>query len=141
MAMHVDGGCFCGAITWEATIDEDFVAICHCRDCQVLSGSAFRTVGIASMDAFRFTSGEPKHFSKTGDSGNERDMAFCGDCGTHLCSLPGENQAGDPQFVSIRLSTSRQFAELRPSAELFCDSKLAWMRPIEGAQTFPGMPG
>ena len=42
--MKVDGGCHCGRITFEAEVDPAKVLICHCTDCQSLSGSAFRTV-------------------------------------------------------------------------------------------------
>ena len=38
--MKVDGGCHCGSITFEAEIDPDAVGICHCTDCQRLSGTA-----------------------------------------------------------------------------------------------------
>ena len=43
-AMKVDGGCHCGHIRYEAEVDPQKVVICHCTDCQTLSGSAFRTV-------------------------------------------------------------------------------------------------
>ena len=37
--MKIDGRCHCGCITYEAEIDPDKVMICHCTDCQTLSGS------------------------------------------------------------------------------------------------------
>ena len=40
--MKIDGRCHCGYITYEADIDPDKTLICHCTDCQTLSGSAFR---------------------------------------------------------------------------------------------------
>ena len=42
--MHIDGGCHCGNISYEAEIDPEKVIVCHCTDCQELSGTAFRTV-------------------------------------------------------------------------------------------------
>jgi hypothetical protein len=39
--MKIDGACHCGSITYAAEIDPQTVAICHCTDCQTLSGSAF----------------------------------------------------------------------------------------------------
>jgi hypothetical protein len=39
--MKIDGRCHCGYITYEAEIDPEKVMICHCADCQTLSGSAF----------------------------------------------------------------------------------------------------
>jgi len=41
--MKIDGGCHCGFITYEANADPDRTTICHCEDCQTLTGSAFRT--------------------------------------------------------------------------------------------------
>jgi hypothetical protein len=37
--MKIDGRWHCGAITYEAEIDPDMVALCHCTDCQTWSGS------------------------------------------------------------------------------------------------------
>ena len=41
--MKIDGGCHCGYITYSAEIDPEDVGICHCTDCQTLTGTAFRT--------------------------------------------------------------------------------------------------
>jgi hypothetical protein len=40
--MKVSGRCYCGQISFEAEIQPDKVRVCHCTDCQTLSGSAFR---------------------------------------------------------------------------------------------------
>ena len=37
--MKIQGGCHCGKISYEAEIDPEKVAICHCTDCQSGSGS------------------------------------------------------------------------------------------------------
>jgi hypothetical protein len=37
----IDGLCFCGYLTYTAEIDPDSVDLRHCKDCQVLSSSAF----------------------------------------------------------------------------------------------------
>ena len=63
--MKITGGCHCGAITYEAEIDPSTVAICHCTDCQTLSGSAFRVVVPAKREAFKLLTGEPKPYVKT----------------------------------------------------------------------------
>src|SRR6516164_2510748 len=41
--MKIDGRCHCGEITFEGEVDPDALNICHCTDCQTLSGSAFRS--------------------------------------------------------------------------------------------------
>jgi len=135
--MHTTGSCFCGAIEWKADIDPNMIAACHCRDCQIFSSSAFRLAG-GAPSSFAFTKGEPRFFDKTADSGNIRRMAFCGECGTHLASLPPDSD--EASQVSIRLATSVDFAELRPIAEIFCDSKMSWMPAIENTVAFPREP-
>ena len=84
--MHVDGRCHCGRITYEAEIDPAQVMICHCTDCQMLTGSAYRVNVRAPAASFRMLSGEPRIYVKTAESGNKRLHAFCPDCGTPVYS-------------------------------------------------------
>jgi hypothetical protein len=37
--MKVEGGCHCGAIAYEAVVDPQSAGLCHCSDCQTLSGA------------------------------------------------------------------------------------------------------
>jgi len=136
--MHTTGSCFCGAIHWEAEIDPNMVAVCHCTDCQVFSGSAFRMSG-GDPKGFTFTKGAPRIFEKTADSGRVRRMAFCGDCGTHLASVPTEDEQ-EMTSIAIRLATCKDFDKLKPMAEIYCDSKVAWQPEIDGTVKFPRDP-
>lgn len=134
--MEISGACFCGELAYEADIEEDAIAICHCRDCQIFSGSAFRTSGIVAPDRFRVTKGIPKHFDKVADSGAVRRMLFCGECGTHICSVPTQQEGA---FISIRVATSHDFDKLKPAAEVFCRSRVAWQAGLDGAVEFDKM--
>ncbi|MEY9720684.1 hypothetical protein ABIA22_003174 [Sinorhizobium fredii] len=62
--MHIDGQCHCGCVTYEAEIDPEDVSICHCTDCQRLTGSAYRVTAGAPRASFRLTGGEPKLYVK-----------------------------------------------------------------------------
>src|SRR5436305_14689121 len=42
MTIKVDGRCHCGAIAYQAEVEPGAMAICHCEDCQILTGTAFR---------------------------------------------------------------------------------------------------
>ena len=42
--MEIDGACHCGKVSFTALIDPDKVMVCHCNDCQVLSGAPMRAV-------------------------------------------------------------------------------------------------
>ena len=50
--MKIDGACHCGAVRFTAEIEPERVMVCHCTDCQVLSGAPFRAVVAARHDAF-----------------------------------------------------------------------------------------
>ncbi len=131
--MRIDGGCHCGAITYEAEVDPETTSICHCVDCQKLTGTAFRVTVPAPEDRFRITSGEPKlYIKKTADSGAPRAQAFCADCGSHLYAT----SVGDgPKVYGIRVGTTRQREELAPRKQSWHRSKLHWLPEIEGLAT------
>ena len=84
--MHIEGECHCGAITYEANINPEKVVVCHCTDCQKLSGTAFRTVVFTEDEKFDLKSGELKTYIKIAESGNERIQAFCPNCGSPIYS-------------------------------------------------------
>src|SRR4029453_6911502 len=113
--MKIDGRCHCGALTYEAEIDPGKVVVCHCTDCQTLSGSAFRVSVPSQGDTFKFLSGRPKVYVKTAESGAKREQAFCSDCGTPIyASAPG----GGPPF-SIRVGAIRQRNDLVPKKQVW----------------------
>ena len=124
--MHVNGQCHCGKITYEAEIDPEAVVICHCTDCQTLSGTAFRTVVMAKKEGFTLLTGEPRVYIKTAESGNKRAQTFCADCGTPLwASTPT-----DPQVYGLRVGTLRQRNELKPRRQVWARSAQGWLSEL-----------
>ena len=75
--MRIDGGCHCGFITFEAETDSTDAALCHCTDCQKLTGTAFRVNISAQPETFKLKSGMPKNYVRTAESGNKCAHAFC----------------------------------------------------------------
>ena len=73
--MRIDGSCHCGSITYEADIDAGKVAICHCTDCQILSGTAFRITAPVREEDFHLLRGVPAQYTKTAESGRARIQA------------------------------------------------------------------
>ncbi len=122
--MKIDGRCHCGYISYEAEVDPEKVMICHCTDCQTLSGSAFRTVAITRENTFRLLSGKLKIYVKTGESGTERQQSFCPECGTPIYS----GTVGEGSKVhSIRVGTIRQRDALMPKMQLWFRSSQRWL--------------
>jgi hypothetical protein len=62
--MRVEGRCHCGAIQYEAEVQPGTVVVCHCADCQMQSGSAFRANIPAPAHTFRLLRGVPKRYIK-----------------------------------------------------------------------------
>lgn len=128
--MQIAGACHCGRISFTAEIDPSRVTVCHCTDCQVLSGAPFRAVVPAAIETF-VLKGEPKRYIKTAESGNRRVQAFCPDCGTALFATAPENATN----VNIRLGCVKQRASLAPTSAVWQRSSLPW---IGGVQALPG---
>jgi hypothetical protein len=120
--MRIDGGCHCGKISFEAEIDPEKVGLCHCTDCQTLSGSPFVAYVQAPTESLRLR-GEPKIYVKTAESGSRRAQAFCPDCGTRLYASAEK----DPQLFNLRLGTVRQRAALAPKNQVWCRAALPWV--------------
>jgi len=125
--MKITGECHCGKIKYEAEIDLDRVVICHCTDCQILSGTAFRTVAFSKNNAFSLISGVPKIYIKIGDSGNQREQAFCSDCGSSIYS---SSIGDDPKEYGIRLGTVNQRNLISPKKQKWSGSSQSWLRDM-----------
>jgi hypothetical protein len=125
--MEIDGGCHCGEITYKAEVNPDNVIICHCTDCQTLSGGAFRTVVPVVEGTFVLLRGLPKAYVKTGESGNKREQAFCSNCGTHLYSAPPGLTS---RVVALRVGSIRQRDQLIPKDQYWCRSSQKWLRDL-----------
>lgn len=125
--MQVSGQCHCGAIAYEAEVDPAAMGICHCGDCQRLTGSAFRVTVPAPAASFRMLRGEPRFYVKTGDSGAKRRHAFCGDCGGPIYAAALE----DPPSYSLRVGALNERRELgRPVRQIWTHRRLPWVCEI-----------
>ena len=124
--MHIEGACHCGSVSFSAEVDASRVMVCHCTDCQVLSGAPFRAVVVAPIETFALR-GTPKSYVKVAQSGNRRAQVFCPECGTPLFATAPEN----PTSVVIRLGCVKQRAELFPSAQIWQRSAMPWLTQLD----------
>ena len=135
--MHITGSCHCGAITYEAELDPAKVAICHCEDCQRLSGSAFRTVAMVPDAGFVLLTGSPREYIKTAASGNKRVQAFCAECGAGLwATAPGDG----PKVLGLRTGTINERAQLTPRVQVWHAHALGWLDGLAGIPAIEGQP-
>jgi hypothetical protein len=120
--MKVEGACHCGYISFAAQIDPEAVRLCHCTDCQTLTGSAYRVTVPVSAESFQLRTGEPSIYLKTAESGNQRAHAFCPRCGTPIYSAA----PNDTRTYGVRVGTLRQRALLPPKHQIWYRSALPW---------------
>lgn len=135
--MNINGGCHCGNIEYTAEIDEQKIALCHCTDCQQMSGSPFRGVVFASEDNTMLNGTIKDYIKQSANSGNPRAQGFCPECGTHIYATSVGNE---PKIYGFRIGTIEQRNQLTPTIEIWCDSRQSWVKPVEGAKQIAGQP-
>ena len=124
--MHVDGRCHCGFVTYEAEVDPAQSEICHCTDCQTLTGTTFRVSVPTPAKDFRLLGGEPATYVRVAESGNRRLQAFCPRCGTPLWST----QAVNPTSYTLRVGALAQRSALPPQRHYWTRSAQPWIDGI-----------
>ncbi|MGZ3319916.1 MAG: GFA family protein [Xanthobacteraceae bacterium] len=122
----------CGYIAYEAEADPEKTAICHCTDCQRLSGSAFRTVVRVAGETFKIVSGQLTIYVKTAESGAKRVQGFCPRCGSPIYSTA---EGDEPKFYSIRVGTVRQRVALVPKLQIWSCSQRHWVTDLASIPT------
>lgn len=124
--MKVTGSRHCGAIAYEAEIDPAQVVICHCTDCQKLTGTAFRVSVGTDRQRLVMLRGDPAVYVKTADSGARRPQAFCSNCGSPMFTYDMDH----PQRIGLRVGCIDQRRELQPARQIWCRSALPWAMDI-----------
>ena len=136
--MRVHGSCHCEHITFISEAEPARTVICHCRDCQVMSGGPYRSIVPSDEDAFQLLSGELTIYNKVGDSGNARELAFCNRCGSHIYATSKANpEIAVARSFGLRTGVLAEAAEFVPMFQVWCDSRLPW---VDEFSALPGKP-
>jgi len=128
--MEVHGSCHCGSVKYEAIVDPARTTICHCTDCQNLTGSAYRVSIAANEGSFRLAAGRPAVYVKVGDSGSRRAQAFCSNCGSPLYTYDADN----PKIYGLRVGCIAERAALVPRLQKWCRSALRWTESLSAIE-------
>jgi hypothetical protein len=132
---NLTGGCLCGRVRYTVSGDPAFSGLCHCRNCQRYTGSAFETV-IAFPSASVNIQGELKTYNDTGDSGKQVRRRFCPNCGSGVVA------EGDvlPGITLVLAGTLDDPAAFTPAMEIYCGSAQPWVHAGSERQRFDKMP-
>lgn len=129
----LNGGCLCGLVRYEITGEPIFAGLCHCRDCQRSSGSAFAPyLGIRAAD-FRL-SGEVRRYAKPNDSGGQSQRHFCPNCGS---TVFGRGNG----WVTVYAGTLDEPDRFMPREHIFVRSRCSWAHlPPESLPQYQTLP-
>jgi hypothetical protein len=134
--MRIEGGCLCGKVRYSADAEPAFVGVCHCKNCQKASGTAFRVVFAVPKPALS-VQGPLKTFDDRGDTGKTLHRRFCPECGSALIT----EAEVMPDLTIVMAGTLDDPSWVRPTMEIYCDSAQPWVSLGGDRQRFPKMPG
>ena len=126
-SLLVHGACHCGAVRLTARIQPSRILVCHCTDCQVLTGSAFRVVAPVVPGSLE-VQGAVKEYARTADSGAVRLQVFCPECGTPVYA----RSAGADGMATVRVGILAERQALTPVTQLWRRSALPWVDRLAG---------
>ncbi len=131
------GGCSCGAVRYWA--DEHtkpaMTSVCHCRDCQQQTGSAF-SIRIAVSRIHVHIEGELTSMQTLSAAGRPVIRQFCPKCGSPILT----DMAATPKLLWIMAGTLDDTHWLKPQVTMWCDSAQPWVSICEDIPRFPGNP-
>ena len=130
------GRCLCGACSYEIDGAPIVVAICHCLDCQRLTGTGHSTGAMFAETGIRI-SGQPSAYRMESNAGNMVTRLFCGICGSPLF---GRN-SGMPGVMTVAMGTLDDSGGMLPQVAIFARSRRDWDFPNPDLVSFDAQPG
>jgi hypothetical protein len=130
----MEGGCLCGQIRYKSDVEPLMVALCHCKNCQRQSGSAYSTNIIIPKGEFTIE-GELTLYVDTGDSGHAVHRYFCQNCGSAIVS---ESDVLDTVSI-LKVGTLDDTSWVTPTMEIYCDSAQEWTKIKTQLESHPKM--
>jgi hypothetical protein len=126
------GGCQCGEIKYVYSGDPMGIYICHCKECQKQSGSAFGISVEVRRDNFKIVHGAPKYWERKADSGKIVKCTFCSNCG----SRPWHESDAELDSLSIKGGSLDQLLDVSKAIHVWVSCKLPGVIIPENAKQF-----
>ncbi len=123
----VTGGCFCGAVRYEAEVYLHDAYYCHCRMCQKLTGAPAEIAVNVKPGSLRFTTGEPKYYQTS----HFAERGFCSDCGSRLIYRPLLPEIPE-WWVNLPVGTLDHPKNAVPASHMCVESQLPWYKIDDG---------
>jgi hypothetical protein len=115
------GGCVCGAVRYRLLEDPLELHVCHCPNCQTVSGSAFVMCMPVRTRSLERLQGEPELFSFTSPDGLAKRTRRCPDCGSCIWGEITD------EIVALQAGTLDDTSWLKPIAHIFTSRAQPWV--------------
>ena len=129
------GGCLCGRVRYTVTGEPASSYLCHCRDCQRFTGSAFLT-GMAFPAVSVSIQGQLTTYRNTSEAGREVRRSFCPNCGS---SVSAEADVM-PGLTIVAVGTLDDPAGFKPTTDLYWSREQPWFHSGGERTHFHEMP-
>lgn len=133
---NIVGGCLCGGVRYEGEIEPVLIAVCHCRDCQKHTSSAFSVLVVLPEGVLRTEGLELSDFEHAGGSGQPVVRRFCRGCGSPVVAGVAVTPERERPMAGTLADTSR----VRPQMNIFCSGTQPWVSMDEAVPAYPGAP-
>ena len=133
-----EGGCLCGDARYLVSGYPEPRGVCHCRYCQLRTGSAFAVLAYFKPENFSLKSGQLTHYRFTSESDKQWDINFCSKCGTTVY-YQLEAWGGLIGIDSGTFDPPSFFFDI--AGEVFTDSKAHFLGDIKADRHFEKFPG
>ena len=120
MERTFEGGCACGAVRYRLESTPVDAGWCHCRTCQLNSGSPAMVFASVPAGHLVWTRGGDKVKSFASSTFGHR--SFCGECGTPFL-MQVDHQ---PETVDFSVATLDDPDAVAPGFHIFHESRIAW---------------
>ena len=132
--LPIAGGCQCGRIRYRITGRPVVFYLCHCRECQKQTSSAFgESLRVRSADLE--IDGELATYRRVSEAGNVREGRFCPSCGVRI--VHGTQGSA---MVNVKAGTLDDAAWLVPAGHIWVRSRQRFVAIGSDEPTYDAQP-
>ncbi|MBS0409370.1 MAG: GFA family protein [Proteobacteria bacterium] len=122
LELPIEGGCICGKLRYRIADAPLAVFMCHCRNCQQRTGSAFALSMLTFRKDFAVTAGESLWRDLPGGSGDLHRQHICPDCFTRTHT----EMLAFPDIINVRPGTLDDATIATPIAQAWTSLAHPW---------------
>jgi hypothetical protein len=132
MSATTNGGCLCGAVTFQISGEFESFFLCHCSRCRKDTGSAHGANLFSATAKIAWLSGEDK-IKTYRVPGTRHEKSFCMECGS---ALPRVQET----LLVVPAGSLEGEISIRPNAHICFASRAAWDMHLERVPKIDGLP-